>query len=124
MRLRKIQQRVEGMEDALSDSKIEEQSRSVRRESPEFPNPKSRLHDSAQDAFRILKRAMARGDYHTALAAIREICRTVELLAKLQGELDEKPTTNILNLNIDPDTAKRVVEIYAKRHKSLVEEAK
>lgn len=124
MRLRNIQQRVEGMEEALSDSRIEQRSRSVGRESPELPNPKSRLHDSAQDAFRILKRAMARGDYRTALAAIREICRTVELLAKLQGELDEKPTTNILNLNIDPDTAERVVEIYAKRHKSLVEEAK
>lgn len=124
MRLRNIQQRVEGIEHALLDSAIEERSRSMGRESHDLPDLKSQLHDSAQEAFRILKRAMARGDYRTALAAIPEICRPVELLAKLQGELGEKPTTNILNLNIDPATAERVFLIYAKRHKSLVEEAK
>ena len=47
-------------------------------------------------ALRILVRAERDGDGRTALAAIREARGNLELLAKLLGELDERPQINIL----------------------------
>ncbi len=48
----------------------------------------------------ILLRAEGAGDLRTALGAIREARGNVELLAKLSGELDERP---VVNLNISPE---------------------
>ena len=49
-------------------------------------------------ALGILERAEVADDHKVALAAIREARATVELLAKLVGELDERPVVNIANL--------------------------
>lgn len=49
-----------------------------------------------KDARRIRDKAEAEGDYKTALSGIRELTRIVELLAKLLGELDERPQVNVL----------------------------
>ncbi len=48
----------------------------------------------------ILLRAEGAGDLRTALGAIREARGNVELLAKLSGELDERP---VVNLNVSPE---------------------
>jgi len=48
----------------------------------------------------ILLRAEGAGDLRTALSAVREARGNVELLAKLSGELDERP---VVNLNISPE---------------------
>jgi hypothetical protein len=124
MRLKGIQKRVKTIESALIDLRPERSSTAAGLESHEVSNLIGQLYDVVQEAMQILKRAVNRGDHRTALAAMPEICRIVELIAKLDGKLDEKPTSNILNVNIGPDTAKRIVEIYAKRHNSLIEEAK
>ncbi len=50
------------------------------------------------EAWGIKDRAESAGDQRTALACVRELCRLVELAAKLRGELDERPQANILNL--------------------------
>jgi len=55
-------------------------------------------------------RAERAGDNRTALAALRDVTRILELEARLTGELNEKPETKILNLNFDPDTARRISE--------------
>ena len=47
-------------------------------------------------ALRIGTRAEAEGDLRTALAAVRELVRVVELLAELQGELSRQPQINVL----------------------------
>jgi hypothetical protein len=47
-------------------------------------------------AYSLLLKAEAAGDIRTALAGIREARGCLELLAKLLGELDERPTVNIL----------------------------
>jgi hypothetical protein len=47
-------------------------------------------------ALRILIRAEQEGDGRTALAAIREARGNLELLAKLLGELDERPVVNLV----------------------------
>ena len=43
------------------------------------------------EAHRLKSKAEDKGDLRTALSAIRELVRMVELLAKLRGELDESP---------------------------------
>jgi len=48
----------------------------------------------------ILLRAEGAGDLRTALSAVREARGNVELLAKLSGELDERP---VVNLNVSPE---------------------
>jgi hypothetical protein len=44
----------------------------------------------------LLLKAEAAGDLRTALSGIREARGNVELLAKLRGELDERPVVNVL----------------------------
>jgi hypothetical protein len=56
----------------------------------------AQLRDLTAEAHRIKDRAERTGDYRTALAGIRELVRIVELLAKLRGELDERPQLNVL----------------------------
>jgi hypothetical protein len=76
----------------------------------------ARLLTLEQNAIRIEKRAISRGDDATALCAIRELCRIAELIARLRGQLEEGHSTNIVNVNIDANTAQRIAEIYATRH--------
>ena len=47
-------------------------------------------------AYGLLLKAEAAGDIRTALAGVREARGCLELLAELEGELDRKPTINIL----------------------------
>ena len=47
-------------------------------------------------ALSILSQAEGAGDLRTACAAIREVRGTMELLAKISGELNERPQINIL----------------------------
>ena len=77
------------------------------------------LEELQQEAERIEEQAEASGDYRTALGAIRELCRIVELVAKLRGELHEQPQTNILNVNLDPDTARKMAQTYLARRGML-----
>src|ERR671916_717730 len=47
-------------------------------------------------AYAILEKAEKAGELRTALGAIREARGNLELLAKLLGDLDERPVTNVL----------------------------
>ena len=51
----------------------------------------------------ILERAEEMEDGVLGLAAIKELRSTVELLAKLTGELDERPQVNVLNVSSSPE---------------------
>ena len=51
-------------------------------------------------AYSILDRAEEAGELKTALSAIREVRGNLELLAKLLGELDERP---VVNLTVSPE---------------------
>jgi hypothetical protein len=62
-------------------------------------------------------RAARAGDTRTALVALREKARLVELEARLTGQLNEKPETKIVNLNFDAETARRLTETFLARHK-------
>jgi hypothetical protein len=49
------------------------------------------------EAARIYQKAEERGDFRTALAGVRELTRIVELLAKLQGDLNEQSVNIVFN---------------------------
>jgi hypothetical protein len=58
------------------------------------------VRDLQSRAYGILDKAEGVGDLRTALGAIREARGNLELLAKLLGELDERP---VVNLNLSPE---------------------
>lgn len=51
----------------------------------------------------ILDAATAEGKAAMSLAAIKELRGIVELLARLTGELDERPTVQVLNVSTSPE---------------------
>ncbi len=57
-----------------------------------------RMTDLESEARRLMAKAEKKGDLRTALSAVRELVRIVELLAKIQGELIDHPTVNVLVL--------------------------
>jgi hypothetical protein len=75
------------------------------------------LKQLTEDARRIQKKAEAANDYRSALAAVRELTRLVELAARLTGELDDRPEMKVLNLTIDTETARRMSEVFLARHR-------
>ena len=56
------------------------------------------LQELTVEARRLKSKAENKGDLRTALSAIRELVRMVELLAKLRGELDESPKVAVVSL--------------------------
>ncbi len=66
----------------------------------EADNLLDQVGDLQRRALAILDRAEEAGELKTALSAIREARGNLELLAKLLGELDERP---VVNLNISPE---------------------
>jgi len=60
----------------------------------------SQVRDLQGRAYGILDKAEGAGDLRTALGAIREARGNLELLAKLLGQLDERP---VVNLNVSPE---------------------
>ena len=54
-------------------------------------------------AEKILESVETSGQASLALASIRELRSLVELLARLSGELDERPQVNVINLQSSPD---------------------
>ena len=66
----------------------------------EADNLLDQVGDLQRRALAILDRAEEVGELRTALSAIREARGNLELLAKLLGELDERP---VVNLNVSPE---------------------
>jgi len=79
----------------------------------------ARLQGLAQDAHRIKQKAEAVGDDRTALTAISELRRIVELSAKLNGQLEEKSPMNIVHVELNPETAERIVQTYLARNRTV-----
>jgi hypothetical protein len=74
------------------------------------------LEDLRSESQRLEQKAERDGDYRAAIAAVREQCRIVELVAKLCGQLDARTETRILNVNLDPETANRITQTFLARH--------
>jgi hypothetical protein len=73
------------------------------------------LIELTNEARSLKQKAEAKKDYRTALAAVRELCRIVELVARINGELKDSQI-NVINMKLDEQTATRVAEIWLARH--------
>lgn len=62
-----------------------------------------RLEELHGKASAILDAAMADGKPSLGLAAIRELRGVTETLARITGELDERPTVQVLNVATSPE---------------------
>ena len=56
------------------------------------------LTELREKAMSLLLQAERAGDIRSALAGIREVRSTLELYAEIQGELDRRPTLNLLTV--------------------------
>jgi hypothetical protein len=74
------------------------------------------LQNLTFEAQRLKEKAETAGDFRTALAAVRELCRIVELVAKLRGEIEGRAEVNVMNFQLDAETARRIGETFLARH--------
>jgi hypothetical protein len=72
------------------------------------------LHTLGSEARRLQALAEKQKDYRTAMTAIRELTRLIELKARLLGELRDREI-NITNVQIDTETAMRMAQMYVAR---------
>lgn len=70
--------------------------------------------DLQSEARRLQSRAEGKRDYRTAIAAIRELVRLVELKGRLLGELRDREI-NVTNVQLDAATAERMAAVYLAR---------
>lgn len=75
----------------------------TRRETAGAVKASDRAEQLYEKASRILETAEDAGQGQLALSAIKELRATVELLAKLSGELDERPQVNVVNVQSSPE---------------------
>jgi hypothetical protein len=74
-----------------------------------------RFDELTRETERIQAQTEAVGDHRAALLGIQTRCKIFELMARLRGELDDRSQTNVVNVHLDPDTAKRMAETYLAR---------
>lgn len=83
------------------------------------------IRDLQSKALGILAKAEKAEDHRSACAAIREARGCLELLAKLQGELDERPQINILAVSSEWLTLRsaimRALESHPEARSAVVE---
>lgn len=75
----------------------------TRRETQGVVKAADRAEELYSKAYGILEAAEQEKQGALALSAIKELRATVELLAKLSGELDERPQVNVLNVSSSPE---------------------
>jgi hypothetical protein len=119
MRLLNVTKRVTALENSLARLRLglKATCRSANEPDDSTLPVLMQLQKLALETNRIKEETVASGDYRAALACVRELCRVLELIAKLGGELDEKTQTNILQLNIDAGTGERIAQMYLARLK-------
>ena len=74
------------------------------------------LQELRSEAQRLKEKAELEGDYRAALGAVRELCRIVELVAKLCGQIDSRTETKILNVNFSAETVNKITRTFLARH--------
>ena len=79
------------------------QALAVEREKEGARTALDRMEALYEKASAVLEAANADGKPSLSLAAIRELRGIVELLAKLNGELDDRPTVQVLNVTASPE---------------------
>ena len=80
---------------------------------PGIVDPLAELQQLKHEAERIREYAIADSNWPSAVAAVSEARRILELVAKLRGELAEvNQVNNVVQLQLDPETAERITQRY------------
>lgn len=83
------------------------------------------LEQLKHEAERIREYAIADFNWSSAVAAVGETRRILELAARLRGELKEvNQVNNVLQLQLDPKTAERITQRYLALSESVNGEKK
>lgn len=124
MNFASLERRVRALEISFCQSLESRDCRSVQHLNGGRAQWLKKLEELEMDAKLIMKQAKIRGELPTALASIRTLYCILELGAKLSGDLDERSQTNLVTVNLDPETATRMAETYLARRKHLEGEVK
>jgi hypothetical protein len=79
----------------------------------------SELEKLKDEARRLQAKAEKKHDVRAALMAIDKLTRIVELQARVMGELRDRDI-NITNVQIDPETAARMAEMFLSRRRPSI----
>jgi hypothetical protein len=84
---------------------------------PNFKNlPTSQLLDELAEAtWQMKDLALADGDYHTALACIDSLYRTLPLRARLRGEVGQAGSADSTDLELDDERGIEIAQMFLKR---------
>lgn len=82
------------------------------------------LEELRTEVWKIKERAEAAGEERLALHCIRLLFESIEFEAKLRGKFDDRPQTNVVNVNFDPAIAVRIARTYLARHGAGEQERK
>lgn len=116
-----LQKRVRTVELQLSFSKPTKSDQCP----PGILDSLAELQQLKHEAETIREHAIADFNWSAALAAVGETRRILELAARLRGELTEvNQVNNVLQLQLDPETAERIIQRYLASSKSLNGEEK
>ncbi len=84
----------------------------------------NQLLDLQRRTMELLAEAEQDGDRHIRLGAIREARSNLELIGRFLGELSGGETNiNLISVNIDEATGRRLAETYLSRHRAGLFEA-
>lgn len=115
-----LQKRVRTVELQLSFSKPTKSDQCP----PGILDSLAELQQLKHKAETIREHAIADFNWSAALAAVGETRRILELAARLRGELTEVNQVNNVHLQLDPETAERIIQRYLASSKSLNGEEK
>ena len=121
MNLATLEQRIRTLERASSRQELDK-ARSALELGYGASSWDTELVELREAAKAIMEQAKAAGDLPTALAAIRVRCSILELSARLRGHLDERTPTNVVNVNLDVGSGRRIAEVYLARLKKQGEQ--
>jgi hypothetical protein len=72
------------------------------------------IKNLVEDARALKRKAEHKRDLRTALMAVRELCRLMELLAKMNGEI-ARPQHNSLHVHLDNSRAEQIARTFLDR---------
>ena len=88
----------------------------VERERQEAATALAQVQNLIRRAEAVLTAAERDGKSSTALAAVREVRACVDLMARLTGELNERPQVTVFNLLSEPQVIACLDVIYSELH--------
>ena len=121
MNLATLEQRIRTLERASSRQELDK-ARSARELGYGASSWDTELVELREAAKAIVEQAKTAGHLPTAIAGIRVRCCIVELSARLRGHLNERTSTNIVNVNLDAESGRRIAETYLARLKKQGEQ--